>query len=343
VRALERLDELYAIGGGPGANRPAGSAGEEEAHERAAGWLVEAGLEVERDAAGNLVGRLRGTRPELPEVWTGSHLDSVPGGGRLDGALGVVAGIEAAQRIGPQERTLAVVAFRGEEVGCLGSRARVAEIGGLPGAFLELHIEQGPRLERAGAALAVVPSIVGYVRGTVTTVGRASHAGTTPMDVREDALVAAAERVLEVRDAAVGIRDAVATVGQLTVEPGAANVVPAASSFTVDARAPDRERLDALVAAIGFEPALRVEPVAMDAQVCAAVRAAIEELGQPVLELPSGAGHDAGILAAAGVPSAMLFVRSLNGGVSHSPDEHSADEDLALAVDALELALRKLL
>jgi hydantoinase/carbamoylase family amidase len=308
----------------------------------AAGWLEAAGLEVERDAAGNLLGRLRGTRPELPEVWTGSHLDSVPQGGRLDGALGVVAGIEAVERIGRQERTLAVVAFRGEEVGCIGSRARTAEIGGLPGAFIELHIEQGPRLEGADAPLAVVPSIVGYVRGTITIVGRAAHAGTTPMDVRDDALVAAAERILAVRDAARAIPEAVATVGTVTVEPGAANVVPAEVSLTVDARAPDRERLDALVAAIGFEPTLRVEPVAMDAEVCGAVRAAIAELGQPIVELPSGAGHDAGILAAAGVPSAMLFVRSRNGGISHSPDEHSDDEDVLLAIEALEHALRKL-
>ena len=115
------------------------------------------GCEVESDAAGNLIGRLRGTSPELPELWTGSHLDSVPEGGRLDGALGVVAGIEAIGRIGRQEQTLAVIAFRGEEVGCIGSRARCAESSVLPGAFLELHIEQGPELERAGAPLAVRP------------------------------------------------------------------------------------------------------------------------------------------------------------------------------------------
>jgi allantoate deiminase len=339
VRVLERLDELYAIGGGPGANRGAYSPEEDAAHELAAGWLREAGLEAEWDAAGNLVGRLRGTRSELPELWTGSHLDSVPQGGRFDGALGVVAGIEAVERLGRQERTLAVVAFRGEEVGCLGSRARTVEVGRLPGAFLELHIEQGPRLERAGAPLAVVTGIVGYARGELKTTGRAGHAGTTPMDVREDALAAAAERVLTIRAAAEAIPDAVATVGQVTVEPGGVNVIPSAVTFSVDARAPDSDRLDRLVAAIGFEPSLRVEPVAMDADVRGAVSAALEELDVPVVELASGAGHDAGILAAAGIASGMLFVRSLNGGVSHSPDELSSDDDVALAVDALERAL----
>jgi acetylornithine deacetylase/succinyl-diaminopimelate desuccinylase-like protein len=342
VRVLERLEELYAIGGGPGANRPAYSPAEDEAMELAAGWMAAAGLDVGRDSAGNLLGRLLGRRPDLPELWTGSHLDSVPAGGRFDGALGVVAAIEAVERVGQQERTLGVVSFRGEEVGCLGSRARADEIGALPGAYVELHIEQGPRLDRAGAPLAVVPAIVGYARGGLTFTGRAGHAGTTPMGDRDDALVAAAERVLAIREVARGIPDAVATVGRLNVEPGGVNVIPSRVTLSVDARAPDRERLDRLVAAIGFEPTLRVEPVALDERICAAARAALEELGVPVVELPSGAGHDAGVLAAAGVPSAMLFVRSLNAGVSHSPDELSSPDDVALAVDALERTLRHL-
>ena len=340
MRIFERLDELYAIGGGPGANRPFGSAGEERAHELVSGWLVEAGLEVERDAAANLIGRLPGSRPELPELWTGSHLDSVPEGGRLDGPLGVLSGLEAVERIGPGERTLAVIAFRGEEVGCIGSRARVTDVGNLPGAFVELHIEQGPRLERAGVPLAVVTAIVGYSRQTVTITGRAGHAGTTPMADRDDALCAAAERILSIREAARAIPESVATVGTLTVEPGGVNVIPGSVSFTVDARAPDRERLDRLLAAIGLETGVGVEPAMMDAAVVAAIREAIISLGLPAVEVHSGAGHDAGILAAAGVPSAMLFVRSLNDGVSHSPDEHSSDEDVLLAIDALERALR---
>src|SRR5687768_5424223 len=108
TRLLARLDELYAIGGGPGANRVAYSEQEDEAHRLASGWMEEAGLDVEVDAAGNLLGRLRGESPELPEVWTGSHLDSVPQGGRFDGPLGVLAGLEAVERIGQRARTLAV-------------------------------------------------------------------------------------------------------------------------------------------------------------------------------------------------------------------------------------------
>jgi acetylornithine deacetylase/succinyl-diaminopimelate desuccinylase-like protein len=341
-RVLERLDELYAIGGGRGANRIGYSAEEDRAHELAAGWMEEAGLEIERDAAGNLVGRLLGRRPELPEVWAGSHLDSVPEGGRFDGALGVVAALEAAERAGRGERTLGVVAFRAEETGCQGSRARCGAPEGLPGAFVEVHVEQGPRLASAGVPLGVVTGIVGYVRGAIRVEGRPGHAGTTPMGARDDALCKAAEVVLAVRDAARSIDGAVATVGEVEVEPGAANVIPARVTLSVDARAPNAARLDELVAAIGFEPGLRVGPVAMDPGPRAALAEEAENLGVELLELPSGAGHDAGILAAAGVPSAMLFVRSLAGGISHAPEEESSPDDVALAVDVLTATLARL-
>jgi acetylornithine deacetylase/succinyl-diaminopimelate desuccinylase-like protein len=343
-RVFERLDRLYGIGGGTGANRPGYGPEEQEAHELAAGWMREAGLDVEVDGAGNLVGRLRGSRPELPEVWTGSHLDSVPSGGRFDGALGVVAGLEAvvgAAAGGTLERTLGVAAFRAEETGCHGSRARA---GGdpLPGTFLELHVEQGPVLERAGAPLGLVTAITGLVRAERRFEGRADHAGTTPMDVRRDALVAAARFVLEVQEAATAVEGAVATVGELALEPGAANVIPAEVRLTVDARAPDRERLEQLVERLVLEPHYRVEPAAMAESPRRALRAGIERLGLPLVELPSGAGHDAGILAGAGVDTAMLFVRSLAGGASHSPEEESSEEDIALALDVLTGALREL-
>jgi acetylornithine deacetylase/succinyl-diaminopimelate desuccinylase-like protein len=332
-RISERLDELYAIGGGPGANRPHGSPAEDEAHELAAGWMRDAGLEVEVDAAGNLLGRA----PERPDVWVGSHLDSVPRGGRFDGALGVVAGIEAVVSVGRGS----VVAFRGEEVGCIGSRAVCSSGRVLPSAFLELHVEQGPVLAAAGAPLGVVTSIVGYARGELVFAGRAGHAGTTPMSSREDALVAAAREILRIRDVARTIDGAVATVGELGVEPGASNVIPARVRLSVDARAPDSVRLARLIAAIGLEPGQHTEPAPMSSELRRVLREEIEARSLPAVELASGAGHDAGILAARGVPSAMLFVRSLNGGVSHSPEELSSDEDVALAVEVLTAALRR--
>jgi allantoate deiminase len=341
MRLLERLDRLYAIGGGPGANRIGYSPEEDEAHALAAGWMREAGLELVSDEHGNLIGRLPGEEPALPEVWSGSHLDSVPQGGRYDGPLGVLAAIEAVERLGRRRRTLAAVAFLDVERGCAGSRGLV-ESGGLPGVWVELHHEQGPRLALAGAPLGIVTGIVGYKRGVRTFTGRAGHAGTTPMDAREDALVAAAEEILRLRDLARSIDGAVATVGTIEVEPGGTNVIPGLARFSVDVRAPDAERLTRLIAAAGLDDAGRTEPAPMSEVVRDALRAEVEARGLPVVELASGAGHDAGILASAGVASGMLFVRGLNGGVSHSPDEAAADEDVALAVDVLADALGRL-
>jgi acetylornithine deacetylase/succinyl-diaminopimelate desuccinylase-like protein len=339
-----RLDDVFHIGhaGDGGANRIGGSPEEDEACRLAASWMEEAGLEVEVDAFGNVVARLRGSRPELPEVWTGSHLDSVPEGGKFDGALGVVAGLEAVSAVGPSERTLGVAVFRDEETGCHGSRWRAQEAA-LPGCYVELHVEQGPVLERRGAPLGVVTSIAGIVRARRTFEGRADHAGTTPMDARRDALVEAAEYVLRVRDTAAAVEGAVATVGELEVIPGAANVVPQFVRLTVDARAPDQQRLDRVVAELGFGDAHYViPPVALSERVREVLREEVEGVGAPVVELPSGAGHDAGPLAAAGVEAGMLFVRSLNGGASHSPEEHSSDEDIELALQALTATLRQL-
>ncbi len=294
--------------------------------------MRQAGLRVDVDGAGNLIGRSGDD-----SVWVGSHLDTVPRGGKFDGALGVVAAIEAVERVGAG----VAVAFRDEEAGCSGSRAFV-EARDLPACFLELHVEQGPVLEQAGAPLGLVTGITGMVRGERLFTGHAGHAGTVPMDVRRDALTQAAEYVLRVRDAAAGIPDAVATVGQLEVEPGAGNVIPSRVRLEVDARAPDRERLDRLVAELELEPTFRLEPVATAEEPRAALRAELRERGLPVVELHSGAGHDAAILAGAGVPSAMLFVRSLNGGISHSPDELTSPEDVELAVDVLSGALGRL-
>jgi acetylornithine deacetylase/succinyl-diaminopimelate desuccinylase-like protein len=337
-----RLDDVFHIGNGVGANRVGGTAEEDAACDLALSWMEEAQLEVEIDGRGNVVGRLRGSSPELPEVWTGSHLDSVPSGGRFDGALGVVAGLEAVIAVGPSERTLGVVVFRDEETGCHGSRWR-ARSAPLPGFYVELHIEQGPVLERMGAPLGVVTSIAGIVRAEREFTGRARHAGTTPMDAREDALVEAAQYVLRVRETAAAIEGAVATVGNVVVEPGYANVVPGRVSAAVDARAPDGERLERLVAELGLDAArYRIPPVDLSERVRAVLGEEVERVGAPIVELPSGAGHDAAPLAGAGVEAGMLFVRSLSGGASHSPEELSSDEDIELALDVLTGVLRRL-
>ena len=322
-RVLGRLDELYAV---CGPTRPGYSHEEDAAHELAATWMREAGLEVSRDEAGNLFGR-RGAR----ELWTGSHLDSVPGGGRFDGALGVVAAIEAAARLPDIE--LAVVAFRAEETGPMGSRRLVA----LPEAFVELHIEQGPVLERLGEPLGIVTGVIGQARGAVTFEGRAAHAGTAPMDEREDALVEAAKFILRVRESPHD--GALATVGALEIIPGAMNVVPERVTVAVDARAPTAEALDALIEAIGFEPTWRLDPVPMGGAPFEALQGRATQRAGARL----GRGHDAMVLAAAGVPTAMLFVRSLNGGAqSLAADELSGADDIELAVDALADTLRRL-
>ncbi len=317
----ERLDEIYAIA----QHRAGYSAEEDAAHDLVAGWMREAGLEVARDRVGNLFGRRGAGR-----VWAGSHLDSVPTAGRFDGTLGVVAAIEAAQRL--PDAPMTVVAFRSEESGEMGSR----RLESLPDAYLELHIEQGPVLERLGEPVGVVSAIAGQARGVKTFEGRADHAGTTPMDARADALVEAARFVLHVRESAH--HGAVATVGAIEVEPNAANVVPARVSVSVDARSPEPAELQALIAEIGFEPTWRLDPVAMSGAPLEALRASAP--GAP--ELVSGAGHDAMFIAAAGVATGMLFVRSLNGGISHHPDELSSEEDIAGAVDVLTAALSRL-
>jgi hydantoinase/carbamoylase family amidase len=197
-------------------------------------------------------------------------------------------------------------------------------------------------LERAGAPLGLVTGIVGIVHAERVFEGQAGHAGTVPMEQRRDALVAASEYVLRVRDATRAIDGAVATVGYIEADPGATNVIPGRVRLTVDARAPDPERLEQLVAELELQPEFRLEPVPMADEPRSAFRAELEARGLPIVELPSGAGHDAAILASAGVPTAMLFVRSLNGGISHSPDELTAAEDIDLAVDVLAGALARL-
>jgi hydantoinase/carbamoylase family amidase len=218
--------------------------------------------------------------------------------------------------------------------------------------YLELHVEQGPILERAGARLGIVTAIAGQRRFRVRIEGTSGHAGTVPMPVRSDPLCAAAEIVLTVERTARERGEAVATVGRMTVEPGSANVIPARVVFTVDMRSPDEARIDAIERALyeaaaharrsrGVRPAVDVlerrKGTPMEPRMREAVRRGAASTGERCIDVPSGAGHDTMCLAAI-APVAMLFVPSI-GGVSHVGDEKTSDADLRLGVEALAAAI----
>ncbi len=386
-----RLDELYKIGAelGGGAYRPLYGTAWAEAGDCVERWMKKAGLETRRDAVGNLWGRLDGTEKGKVIV-TGSHIDTVRHGGRLDGALGIVAGLTAIEALvkarGKPRRSLEVVAICEEEgsrfaTNFWGSRAIVGAIDspdaamaeamrerGLDPAtvasaarddidtFVELHIEQGAVLETANVPLAVVSAIVGTAHLELAVTGRPDHAGTTPMDLRRDALAGAAAMVQAVESIARSLgRPAVATVGKIRAEPDQINVVPGRVVFTVDLRHSDlgarralEERIRSLCRTIASERGLELEvrvlqerpPVPMHAAVRAVLTRAAQECGVQATELVSGAGHDAQILAAR-CKVGMLFVPSV-GGRSHCPEEHTDPGHLELGARVLVRALELL-
>jgi allantoate deiminase len=397
ARLLRRLDELAAISAdGPGVTRLAYSAHDVAARELVAGWMTDAGLRAEVDAAGNLIGRRPGTAGLPAVLATGSHLDTVIEAGPLDGAYGAVAAVEVAATLDgagvPLRHDLAVVAFSNEEgargtPGMVGSLAitgqltgaqlstpddegvsladRIAAAGGDPAAiahaawppgslagFLELHIEQGPMLHQAGTPVAVVSGITGRATIDVTVTGTANHAGTTPMDARHDAAVAAALVVLAVRDLAgpAGVR--VATTGALRLEPGVRNVVAGHAMVGIDLRDLDDARIAAAIERLRLEaariaaqtgttvevtPRSAVPAVAADPRLAGCVRDAAGQCGLDHLDLPSGAGHDAQVMARLG-PVGMVFTPSI-AGISHAPTEATAPEHLVAGADLLCHAL----
>ena len=354
--------------------------------------LTELGLEVELDPAGNVVGRWQAG--EGKAVLLGSHLDTVPNGGRYDGALGVLAALDVVRRLKAEgvepRRPLWVVSFNDEEggrfqTGMLGSRAfcgdcdledwggrgvpeamaeagldfaRLPDARGVDGvaAYLELHIEQGPVLERAGIDLGVVTAITGMLGFRARFLGEANHAGTTPMVYRRDALAGAARAVLALRDEARSRDDMTANVGVISAEPGGFNVVPGAAELTIDVRSATADgfaRLEPFVRGtlegIAAEEELglelrethRKQPVALDPELQDRLEQAAREEGASTLRLPSGAGHDAMVLAHH-VPAAMLFVPS-RGGLSHTPEEFSAPEHCELGARVLARVVRALI
>ena len=384
-----RLDELYAIGAQPGGGTYRGLYDEAwaAAVERVERWLKDAGLTTRRDAVGNLWGRVDGTY-KGKSIVTGSHIDTVRRGGRLDGALGIVAGLTAIESLlkeqGKPRRTLEVVAICEEEgsrfsANFWGSRAIVGAIDrvepdmvaamrerGLDpdriasaerddiDTFVELHIEQGAVLESSGQSLAVVSAIVGTAHLEITVTGRADHAGTTPMTMRQDALAGAAAMIQAIESIARALgAPAVATVGRIRAEPDQINVVPARVVFTVDLRHADlsarralEERIRSICATVASERGLKLEtevlqekpPVPMHAEIRSVLSRAAQEEGVQAIELVSGAGHDAQILAAR-CKVGMLFVPSI-GGRSHGPEESSRPEHLELGTNVLRRALQ---
>jgi len=398
---LERqLDQLYAIGAEPtgGAYRPLYSAAWAEACDQVERWMKEAGLTVQRDAVGNIWGRFEGSGGGKAVV-TGSHVDTVRRGGRLDGALGITAGLAALRALiearGKPKRPLELLVVCEEEgsrfaTNFWGSRAIIGAIGpreadtvtdaeGVTlaramrergfspenissaarddlGAFVELHIEQGAVLETERVPLAVVTTIAGGVHLEIVVTGRSDHAGTTPMDLRRDALAGAAAMIQAVQSIAAALgRPAVATVGKLSVEPGQINVVPGRVTFTVDLRHSDlggrralEERIRSLCTTIASERGLGIEirtlherpPVPMDGAVRQVLERAATEAGIVPAALVSGAGHDAQVLAAR-CAVGMLFVPSI-GGRSHCPEEATDPTHLALGTRVLARALELL-
>ena len=364
-RVMARADELAAFTEEPGRiTRPLRTAALDGAMERVREWMEQAGLECRRDALGNLVGRLEGGPGT---VLLGSHLDSVADAGRYDGVLGVLIALECVQEL---PCSLEIAAFADEEglrfgSTYLGSRAylgRLSEhdvelVGPVPGklapddlrAYFEVHIEQGPVLEAADVPLGVVTAIAGQSRFELSFEGMAGHAGTTPMELRHDALAAAAEFVLAAEKIAQDEPGLVATVGTIGVPHGATNVIPGRVEATLDVRhADDEVRARAIQALRMIGEALRRRrgvrvawtSIADHEATPLTLAPALAELlpGAPLLA--SGAGHDAAILAGV-TDAAMLFVRCA-GGISHHPDEAVGEDDVVAAIEAAREFVRRL-
>ncbi|MBO0744970.1 MAG: Zn-dependent hydrolase [Candidatus Dormibacteraeota bacterium] len=396
---LADLDELARLTGDErGAQRVAWTGRWEDARswfrERASSLPVTEHL----DPAGNQWLTLAGASPRSLVI--GSHLDSVPDGGRLDGALGVLAGLAVLRRVaaeGTPACTVRVVSWADEEGARFGGSlfgssaaagtldlkvARawrdaeghavadvVAEHGvvleHMPearteltgiGAYLELHIEQGPVLEEQGLALGVVEGTFGVERRLLRFRGQSAHAGSTPMRRRRDALLAAARVALRVRDVAIA-EGGVGTTGRLGTSPGIPTAVPGEVEMTLDLRHLDPRALARMLAAaesaasamaaeegcsVAVEPVWHIRPVHFDPALRAFADQAVAEVQGRSFRLPSGPLHDAAEMARAGIPTAMLFCQSLRG-LSHTREEDTRPEHLAMAVRALDSLARRTL
>ena len=378
-RVIADLRALAEFGkAGTGVNRPALSEADFSARQWLSRQMQAAGLEATIDGISTVYGR----SPAAQSILVGSHSDSVPRGGWLDGALGVIFALEVARASCASESPIGVdvISFADEEgtwLACLGSRAFCGELTvsrlaglqsksgerlfdrlqqlGLSGrplarldpqrhrAYLEAHIEQGPRLEAERIDVGIVTAIVGMRRHLVRFAGRADHAGTTPMAMRSDAAMAMFRFATSLADAfgAAGGVDAVWNFGVVTVRPGAGNVVPAEAELMVEFRNSSPVLLDRMEAAfhtavraadgaygvpVSSTPNVSLKGAAMNPDLVGTFVAAADEMGVSHVRMPSGAGHDAMILASY-IPAAMLFVPSI-GGRSHDISENTNEADI---------------
>jgi N-carbamoyl-L-amino-acid hydrolase len=353
-------------------------------------WLEDLGLAVSIDRMGNIFGLRPGRNPALPPVMTGSHLDTQPFGGRFDGALGVLGGLEVMRTLTDRqvetEHPVVLVNWTNEE-GCRfapamfasgvwagrmdlddaysrtdrdGRRfgdalAAIGYCGSTPArkwpfkAYLELHIEQGPHLERQGRIIGIPKGILGAHWFDVTIDGTANQVGPTPMAGRNDALCAAAEMILAVNELPARMNgEMVTTVGEIHNFPNSRNIIPGGTHFTVDMRAWDddlaRQGWESLVkdfkaiadrrgCHLRTERTMQIEHTPFDANLTDLIRRTADQLGLPTLDMVSGAGHDAIYMAHVG-PTAMIFVPSINGR-SHVEVEDTKWEDCAAGTEVL--------
>ena len=388
---MERCDLLGGISEEDGAlTRPFGTPAMREVNEVVSGWIEAAGMNVRRDAIGNLVGRYEGTGEKT--LVLGSHLDTVRNAGKYDGQLGVLVALACVRQLHDRGERLPfaveVVSFADEEglrfgTTYLGSsvyagafdgerlkledpegvslRDAVRDSGGDPDAleeagrggedllgYCEVHIEQGPVLEALDLPVGIVTAINGQSRIQVGFTGEAGHAGTVPIGQRKDALCAAAEFVLEAEAVCKEEPGAVATVGEISILPGASNVIPSEVRLSLDLRHPDddargrlrdllEEKAGQIAASRGCDHSWQVRQetpvVRMDHRLGGLLGEAVQASGTTVHRLPSGAGHDAAQMAAL-TSVAMLFVRCKEG-VSHNPAESVTENDVGTAIEVM--------
>ena len=369
--------------------RVAYTKGDIEARAWFIGLMKQAGLDVRVDAAGNIIGRRPGSVAGLKPIAFGSHIDMVPDGGNYDGCVGSIGGLEVIEVLAQQKistrHPLELIIFSNEEGGTIGSMAMagsltaaglkqvsqsgltmgegISALGGDPDrigqavrkrgdleAYLELHIEQGGILDKEKINIGVVEGIVGIIHWEVTLEGFANHAGTTPMDMRKDALLAASKLVVAVNEVVTGVQGRqVGTIGKLSVQPGAYNVIPGKVTMGLEIRDLSYDKIWQLFREIekraatiagssGVKISFRKEPneskpAIADKTLQSLIVRSVEGLGYSHRFMQSGAGHDAQEIANI-APVAMIFIPSI-GGISHSPKEYSTPADMARGAQVL--------